>query len=179
MRASLLGSACLLATACRAPVLPSRPASAAVSAAPADSLTLVGSQFLAVSVADLEASRRWYQAAFALRPILDETSPDSSVRTVVLASPVLVVELSAHRTARALQVYAGRPTPTFLVHGFFKGGVVVANLDRATSVLRARGVTGVSQIREDTASALRFAFARDPDGNFLQLLERDWRPDHD
>ena len=45
-----------------------------------------------------------------------------------------------------------------------------------TGTLPAREVSGLSPIRADTAAALRFAFARDPGGNFLQLLERDWRP---
>lgn len=141
-------------------------------------LTFTGTQFLAVSVSDLETSRSWYRDVFELELAMDQASPDGTARTAVLESPRLVVELSEHARARSIQDYAGEPTPTFLVHGFFKGTLVVANADSAVAELVRRGVRGLSPVRADSTSASpsRFAFLKDPDGNFLQLLERDWQP---
>jgi catechol 2,3-dioxygenase-like lactoylglutathione lyase family enzyme len=174
IRTRALIAALTVCVACRSSPH-SRPSPEAAGAIAAH-LPRRSSQFLAVSVVDLEASSRWYQSTFGLRTVLDNTSADGSVRTVVLESHALIVELSAHRAARSLRDYAGRPTPTFLVHGFFKGGLFVSDLDRAAAVLRSRGEESLSPIREDSTSGLRFVLLRDPDGNFLQLLERGRRP---
>jgi catechol 2,3-dioxygenase-like lactoylglutathione lyase family enzyme len=174
-RAALFCFAVFLAGGC-VTEMPSDERPSQTATGPSDPLTLGGTQFLAVSVDDLETSRQWYQSTFELRTTMDQTSADSSVHTVVMESPSLVVELSEHRAAQSLEAYAGRPTPTFLVHGFFKGALLVADLDSAVAVLQAREVDGLSPIRADTTSASRFAFLRDPDGNFLQFLERGWRP---
>ncbi|MGH7719451.1 MAG: VOC family protein [Gemmatimonadaceae bacterium] len=172
MRAVILPIAALALAACAPAPRPAPPETTPSFASGRDALTLGGGQFLAVSVANLEASRRWYQRVFGLTPLLDATSPDSSTRTMILGSDALVVELSAHRAARSLRDYAGTPTPTFLMHGFFKGGLFVTSLDTALAVLRERAASLSSDVRADTTSRLRFVFLRDPDGNYLQLLER-------
>jgi hypothetical protein len=94
------------------------------------------------------------------------------MRSALLESDFLLVELAEHATARPLAEIADEPVPTFLVHGFFKGVIVVEDPDAAVATLQARGVEGISPIREDDATASRFAFLKDPDGNFLQLLQR-------
>lgn len=157
---------------------PERPVFAALGGASfaADSVTLIGRQFIAVSVSNLVASQRWYERTFGLVPLKTIASADTTVSTVVIASPALVVELSAHRTAKSLRDYAGAPTPGFLVHGFFKAGLFVSSLDTAVAVVRRRGATGVTQPMGDTATAVRWVFLRDPDGNFVQLLESSRAP---
>ena len=155
--------------ACRAPVSYSprdHPAD--------DAIGVRGAQFLALSVAQLDGTSRWYASTFGLDTITQWSSADSAVRTQLLGSRSLMVELSQHRSARTLRDYAGGPTPTFLVHGFFKGGIVVANVDQAVLALGRRGVAPATPARTDTATGMRFVLVRDPEGNFLHLLE--WLP---
>ncbi len=136
------------------------------------SIGLVGPQFLALSVKELEPMARWYTGTFALTLIKDLPAPDGATHTRILGSPDLLVELSQHRRARSLQEYAGAPTPGFLVHGFFKAGLFVTDLDRAMEVLKNRGVTSFGQAQGDPQSGLRWVLFRDPGGNILQLFQR-------
>jgi hypothetical protein len=129
-------------------------------------------QFLAISVADVDAASRWYAEAFGVSTVKDLPSSDGNVRTRILRSPEFTIELSQHATAKPLRAYAGAPTPTFLVHGFFKAGVFVENLDRAVATLRARGVKDIGAAQSDDSLGLRWVLFRDDSGNFLQLLER-------
>jgi hypothetical protein len=129
-------------------------------------------QFLAISVADVELSARWYSRTFNLDLLKDVPAKDSQVHTRLLHSPELVVELSQHATAKPLRGYVGAPTPTFLVHGFFKAGMFVENLERSVEILRQRGVADIGAVQSDKLLGLRWVLFRDNGGNFLQLLER-------
>lgn len=136
------------------------------------SIGLVGPQFMALSVKELEPMARWYTATFELTLLKDLPAPDGATHTQVLSSPELLVELSQHRRARSLQDYAGAATPGFLVHGFFKAGLFVRDLDRAVEVLKMRGVTSLGAVQSDPPNGLRWVLFRDPGGNFLQLFEK-------
>jgi catechol 2,3-dioxygenase-like lactoylglutathione lyase family enzyme len=131
-----------------------------------------GPQFLAISVNDVEASTNWYASVFGVSVLKDLPSSDSSVHTRVLSSDDLLIELSEHSRARSLQSYAGAPAPTYLVHGFFKAGFFVENLDHAVEVLKARGVTSFGSTQGDPPTGLRWVLFRDNGGHFLQLFER-------
>ncbi|HVT39310.1 MAG TPA: VOC family protein [Gemmatimonadaceae bacterium] len=129
-------------------------------------------QFLAVSVRDLDASTRWYTTVFGINDARDLPRVDSTVRTRMLSSPDVVIELSAHSRSRSLRDIAGAATPSYLVHGFFKAGVFVPNLDSTVTALRARQIQPSGTIQADNATGMRWAILRDPDGNYVQLLAR-------
>jgi catechol 2,3-dioxygenase-like lactoylglutathione lyase family enzyme len=133
---------------------------------------LAGPQFLALSVKELEPMARWYAATFDLTLLKDLPAPDGATHTQILSSSELLVELSQHRLARSLQEYAGAPTRGFLVHGFFKAGLFVKDLDRAVEALKARGVTSLGSTQGDPSAGLRWVLFRDPGGNVLQLFEK-------
>ena len=136
------------------------------------SLGLVAPQFVALSVRELEPMARWYSLTFGLTLLRDLPAPDGATHTRILGSSELLVELSQHHRARSLQEYAGAPTPGFLVHGFFKAGLFVKDLDRAIEVLKSRGVASLGQAQGDPQTGLRWVLFRDPGGNVLQLFER-------
>ncbi len=136
-------------------------------------LGVTSPQFLAVSVRDLDAASKWYTEALALTASRDMPSaPGAGSRTRVLSSDEFVVELSEHADAKSIREYTSVPTPTFLVHGFFKAGVFVTDLDRAVATLKARGVVGVGETQSDPSLGLRWVLLRDNGGNFIQVLER-------
>jgi catechol 2,3-dioxygenase-like lactoylglutathione lyase family enzyme len=105
----------------------------------ADSPVRASGAFFALSVADLDASVRWYEEklglAVTLRP--PKSGPGS---VAVLEGNGLIVELVQHDQARALGVAAPGVTDPFYVHGFFKAGVLVEDFDRLLTTLRAGGV---------------------------------------
>ncbi len=155
---------CLAATFSTASIRAAEPAPNAIG--------LAGPQFLALSVRELEPMARWYAATFDLTLLKDLPAPDGATHTQILSSSELFVELSQHRQARSLQEYAGAPTRSFLVHGFFKAGLFVKDLDRAVEALKLRGVTSLGSTQGDPPTGLRWVLFRDPGGNVLQLFEK-------
>jgi catechol 2,3-dioxygenase-like lactoylglutathione lyase family enzyme len=126
---------------------------------------LAGSHFIALSVADLEASARWYQDLFGLAVRFD-VQADSNTRVRVLGSNTLTVELIADRR--------GRPRPAgsgdiALVHGFIKAGLFVSDINAAIAALRAHGVTIDGQWLNSNPRNL---VIRDPSGNTIQFFEQ-------
>ena len=119
--------------------------------------------FMALSVADLAASRRWYIEKIGLRPTL-EIPPANGGAVVVLEGGGLIVELVQLDSAVARSRSAER------LHGFFKSGVIVDDLSRVVGVLRERGVEiafGPFPARDGQRAN---AIIRDNAGNWIQLF---------
>ena len=139
------------------------------SPAPGDSSTPVlgdvRGAFMALSVADLAASRRWYVEKLGLRPTL-EVPPANGGAVVVLEGGGLIVELVRLDSAVA------RTRSPERVHGYFKAGVVVDDLSRALAELRHRGVDiafGPYPARDGQRAD---AIIRDNAGNLIHLFGR-------
>ena len=60
----------------------------------------------------------------------------------------------------------------FLVHGVFKVGIFVTDLESTVQRLRESGVTFRGGIINDTNLNVRTILAIDPEGNTVQLFER-------
>ena len=127
--------------------------------------------FIGISVADLEASSKWYQEKFGLKVIMAPTGT-AEARATVLEGGGLTVELMQHNRARALRTAAPGVQANYEVHGIFKAGIYVADLDRTLAELRRRGVEVAMGPfpKRDTQPAN--VIIRDNAGNFLQLFGR-------
>jgi catechol 2,3-dioxygenase-like lactoylglutathione lyase family enzyme len=136
--------------------------------APGTTLTLAGPQSLALSVADLEASARWYRELFGLATTMDVRA-DSNTQVRILTSEHLVVELIADKRAKPVAEHAGSQVPMTQVHGIFKAGFFVPDLDSAIAVLRERHIPVEGRWLE---SRPRNLMLRDNSGNLIQLIER-------
>lgn len=143
-------------------VAPPRPAVAQPPAEPA--FTTTGA-FFALSVADLAASRRWYQEKLGLRVTMDLPAGDYPA-VVALEGGGLVVELIHDRTATPR---TGEPGKT---HGISKVGMIVEDFDRAVATLRARGVEIVAGPFPPRAGQRANLLIRDNAGNLIQLFGR-------
>ena len=140
---------------------------------------VVGPSFVALSVADLPASVRWYRELFGLQLLFEAASPDSGTRVVLLGGPGVRIEFVWHRDARSLSSYAGAPTPPDMVHGPAKIGFFVTDLDQALRALQRQGATieGTWLTRPAHVAAsdtlwTRNLLARDPGGTYVQFFER-------
>ena len=140
---------------------------------------VVGPQFIALSVPDLDASIRWYREVFGLEQVFADGAPDGSARVVLLASDVLRVELGAFRAARSLREVAGQELPPMLVHGIVKFGFFVRDIAQTAATLRARGVTiegewltRPSHLAPGDPLWTPNLLARDNSGNYLQFFQR-------
>src|SRR5436190_2033439 len=108
-----------------------------IFAAPA--FTATGA-FFALSVADVQASAKWYQEKLGLTVVMEMPRQDGNT-VIALEGGGLIVELIQNDEARPLAAIAPATKGNgFLVHGMVKAGVVVSDFDATLAKLRERGV---------------------------------------
>lgn len=140
--------------------------SAPPTAATAPEIHLQSPQFFALSVADAAASARWYQEALELKVLRDFQPPGTTIHVVLLKSDALMIELLQHGEAKPRT----QAPEAYLVHGIFKVGFSVPDLDATVRALKAKGVTFSYEITQDPATGLRFAICKDREGNEIQIF---------
>jgi hypothetical protein len=131
----------------------------------------VSGGYLALSVPDLDASAKWYAETFDLTVVRSQSSsPDKKSVATILTGHGLIVELVQHNDAKPITQAAPGRTRAFEIHGIFKSGVVVPDLDATLKALEARNVDIAFRIFSDAALALRTFAIRDNAGNFIQFF---------
>ena len=136
----------------------------AAAQAPADVPFTVRGAFLGLSTPDVASSARWYKEKLGLREVMNIPKRDKTT-VIVLSGGGLTVELLQHDDATAPPA-----KPNYLVHGLFKVGITVDDLDKTLAALKARGVEpamGPFPARGDQAAN---AIIRDNMGTFIQLF---------
>jgi len=125
--------------------------------------------FFALSVADIQASAKWYSEKLGLKVVMEVPKRERSA-VIVLEGGGLVVELlqddDALPLSRAVPVLTGRQS----VHGLFKAGVLVEDFEGTVAMLRARGVEiayGPYPAREHQRANV---IIRDNSGNLIQFF---------
>ena len=142
---------------------------APVTPAPAPPALAASGAFLALSVADLDASARWYAEKLGLAVVM-RTPREHGTAVAVLEGGGLLVELVQRDGARPLGTAAPGARDALDVHGIFKAGVVAADYDRALATLRARGVEiAFGPFPPRPAQRANFII-RDPAGNLIQVF---------
>jgi catechol 2,3-dioxygenase-like lactoylglutathione lyase family enzyme len=143
------------------------------SAAPAPAgppFTAVSGAFFAVSVHDIEASVRWYTEKLGLTSTQPVQRSTGAAYTVLEGGGLTVELLQLDDAAPASGAAATKGEQ--YVHGTFKAGLVVADLDRTAAALRARGVPiafGPFPARSGQRANL---IIRDNAGNLIQFFGR-------
>jgi catechol 2,3-dioxygenase-like lactoylglutathione lyase family enzyme len=138
------------------------------SGKPEPPITALDGALFALSVADLDASSRWYSEKLGLETALS-VPPSGGVAVTVLEGGGLIVELVHHDNA----VQAGcAATDPALCHGLFKVGVLVKDLDKTLQRLSARGVPVAYGPFPAQPNQRANAIIRDNAGNLIQLLQR-------
>ena len=127
--------------------------------------------FFALSVADLAASTRWYREKLGLRVVLEPPRTNDAAVTV-LEGAGLIVELLQHKDARPLSTAAPGARENYKVHGFFKAGLIVEDLDRTVAALRSRGVEIAFGPFPKSAAQRANVIVRDNGGNLIQFFGR-------
>src|SRR5919197_2337726 len=102
-------------------------AQAAASTRTPPAIAVTGA-FFALSVADLEASARWYAEKLGLTVVMRAPKQGKAAATV-LEGGGLIVELIQHDDALPLSKAAPAAQGGPLLHGMFKAGAVVEDFD--------------------------------------------------
>jgi len=127
--------------------------------------------FVALSVADAEASAAWYERVFGFRTERSMDLAERGVRIRLLRGPAGLLELVEDREARALADLEPPIERRFRLHGVFKVGFQVTDLDATVDRLEALGVELRGQVFTESDGSMRSLQVEDPDGNVLQLFE--------
>ncbi|GAA5026777.1 VOC family protein [Microbacterium fluvii] len=126
-----------------------------------------------LSVGDLDAQRDWYQRAFGFATAKPFEIAAVGLRGVFLLGPDdLAIELlerrgSTHRTP------ATSPPDELLAQGWGHVCLRVADVDEVFARLVDAGATVVTAPAPAPEPGVRFAFVTDPEGNFIELLDRE------
>jgi len=125
--------------------------------------------FVAISVADLDASTRWYSEKLGLQVAKQEPKRDGAA-VVVLEGDGLIVELIQLDEAQPLSKVAPGVTKPDHVHGISKAGVLVEDFEQALATLRARKVEIAYGPFPARPGERANVIVRDNAGNLLQFF---------
>jgi catechol 2,3-dioxygenase-like lactoylglutathione lyase family enzyme len=125
--------------------------------------------FFALSVADLDASSRWYAEKLGLSVVMRPPKQDKSA-VAVLEGGGLIVELLQRDDAAPLRQAAPSVSANYQVHGFIKAGVIVDDLNATLTALRARGVEIAMGPFPASKEQRANAIVRDNAGNLIQFF---------
>ena len=158
MKRLLAGALALVALSCQS------------TTRPAQRQTAVQQQFWALAVRDLSTAD-WYVRNFGMSVRHEIAAPDGSSRVKILASEAAVIELQQHRDAVPRGALR-QGIRDYEVHGYFKVGWFVADLDAEYARLVNNGVTVRLKPVEQREFGIRFFMIADPEGNLIQLFQR-------
>jgi catechol 2,3-dioxygenase-like lactoylglutathione lyase family enzyme len=124
-----------------------------------------------LSVADLDAQRRFYADALGLTQVEEQFEmPAAHVRSAILrAGNGLKIEL-IERGSSARQEFTD-PYDGAGTQGYFHWAVYVDDLDTAYKNVLSAGAREVSAPADAVRPGIRFAYVKDPEGNLLELIQ--------
>lgn len=124
-----------------------------------------------LSVADLDAQRRFYADALGLTEVEERFAmPEARVRSAILrAANGLKIELIERADSvrqEFADAYDGAAT-----QGYFHWAVYVEDLDNAFATMLAAGAREVSAPAAAVRPGMRFAYVKDPEANLIELIQ--------
>lgn len=125
--------------------------------------------FFALSVADIDASARWYSEKLGLKVVMQAPKRDHAAVTV-LEGGGFIVELIQHDDAMPLAKAAPAVKGNLFVHGMFKAGVIVDDFEKTLAMLKARGVEIFIGPFPARANQRANVIIKDNAGNLIQFF---------
>jgi catechol 2,3-dioxygenase-like lactoylglutathione lyase family enzyme len=127
---------------------------------------------VSLSVADLDAQRRWYAGALGFSTVVEEFAlPEPPVRTAVLESgDGLRIELIERAGSARGQEYAD-PLEAARAQGYGHWALQVSDLRETYDQLVAAGARAVWPPADAVRPGARFGYVADPEGNLIELIQ--------
>ena len=127
--------------------------------------------FFALSVKDLNSTAAWYKQKLGFKELKQGASPDGKSRAIILDRDGIIVELISHKQAvNGATLMKGYKT--YLIHGIFKVGFIVDDVDHTLQRLKANGVPIANGPYTDEAMHMRSFMIRDNEGNYIQFFSK-------
>lgn len=126
--------------------------------------------FFAISVADVAVMSSWYRDTLSMRVLTSGEAPNKIAKFAILEGNGVLVELIQHAKAGDRKVLAPEATEAHLIHGIFKAGLIVDDLDHLYAGLKQRGAVIAYDIMPAGNVPMRSFIVRDPEGNLVQFF---------
>jgi outer membrane protein assembly factor BamB len=126
--------------------------------------------FFALSVADVVTLSRWYQEKLGFRVISQGEAPDKIAKFALLEGDGSIIELIQHSEGKPRRMAAPMTTEAYQIHGIFKVGMVVSDLDSLYRELTQRDVPIAYDMRKARDFPMRSFSVRDGEGNLVQFF---------
>lgn len=128
--------------------------------------------FMALSVASLDKQVAWYRDVLGFAVVEQRDVAERGIRFALLEREGSLVELLPLPDARARLEIDPSAASASRIHGFFKAGFVVRDIDGLHRQLQEKGVAFALALGEPGSAGLRMFQIKDPEGNLLQFLGR-------
>lgn len=130
-----------------------------------------------LSVADLEAQAAWYSRAMGLQQRDPGGIPAVGLRVVFLVDPDQTWALELlHRPGSTPRPRAASAPEHVLSQGYGHICLRTDDVDTMYQRLITSGATPVQPPGDSPVSGVRMAFVTDPEGNFIEMLDRPGPP---
>ena len=127
--------------------------------------------FFTISVPNMDETVAWYQTMFDMETI--RIPPLDTVASIaVLRNKGLMVEVIEHKGSAPVERYVPGLNRRFLIHGLFKVGFFVRNIDEWVARLERKGAKFRGGLVEDKLNRVRTILVLDNNGNIIQLFEK-------
>lgn len=126
--------------------------------------------FFAISVADVTVMSSWYRDQLTMRVLASGEAPNKVAKFAILEGDGVLIELIQHAKAGDRNVLAPEATEAHLIHGIFKAGMIVDDLDGLYAGLKRRGAIIAYDIMPAKDVPMRSFVVRDPEGNLVQFF---------
>jgi lactoylglutathione lyase len=126
-----------------------------------------------LSVGDLDAQLAWYEQAFGFDTTMRFEVPQLGLRGGFLRGPDAVAIELLERGGSHHADPAASPSEALLTQGWAHVCFRVDDLDAAFARLVDAGATVISAPGPSPEPGVRFTFVTDPEGNFIELLDRE------
>jgi lactoylglutathione lyase len=130
-----------------------------------------------LSVADLDAQAAWYADALGLEQLEPGGIPAVGLRVVFLVDPEHGWAIELLNRPGSLPKPRAKTAPEHVLsQGFGHVCLRVDDVDALYRRLIAAGATAIMPPGESPVSGVRMAFVADPEGNFIEMLDRPGPP---
>ncbi len=126
--------------------------------------------FFALSVADLDALSKWYQDKLGFQVLTSGEAPNKIAKFAILQSEGAIIEMIQHRDAKPMSVAAPSVKGAHQIHGIFKVGMLVEDIDGLHRRLKDKEVAIAYELMPAKDVPLRSFSIRDGEGNLVQFF---------
>ena len=126
--------------------------------------------FIALSVADMDRVLPFYRDTLGFRVHSSGTAPNRPIRFALLQKDAALIELVQLPDAKPRAEAAPGITQAVQIHGFFKSGFVIDDIDAEYARLKALKVEFAYELGQPPGGPYRSFGVRDPEGNLLQFM---------